>query len=173
MTTYGTDRLRRSLDNQRSAGAMTYAMSVEDMEALVREVEAERDELSSERDHWREECAKHIKEWAARCSEQMSGPSAPLASDGRPLRIGETVWGQDGKAFAVAGVGPEFVWGRAEGRKTHKRLRPEWLTHERPDSWAAVERDAVSLDKAQYAHYDAFFNAAGLVARCKKLAGVE
>ena len=149
MTTYGIDRLRRSLDNQRSAGAMTYAMGLEDMENLVREVELERDRLTA---------------YAHNLARK-----SPLASDGRPLRIGETVWGQDGSGFTVEGVGPEFVWGRAEGTKTHKRLRPEWLTHDAPDSWEAVERDARTIDEC----CTDLMSVADLVARCKRLAGVE
>ena len=171
MTTHETDRLRRSLDNQRAYGVESYELAMEDMEVLVREAENERDELNG---------------WAARCAELMDGPRGPLASDGRPLRIGETVWGQDGKAFALAGVGPEFVWGRAEGKKTHKRLRPEWLTHERPDSWERVEQDAttspVSYCHARGIDRDVEWQdmsegieamARDLVARCKRLAGVE
>ena len=111
---------------------------------------------------------------------------SPLASDGKPLRIGDTVWGQDGKQFTVEGVGPKFVWGRAEGERTHKRLRPEWLTHERPDSWERVERDAttspVSYCHARGIDRDVEWQdmsegieamALDLVARCKRLAGVE
>ena len=175
MTTYGIDRLRRSLDNQRAYGVESYELAMEDMENLVREVEDDRNHWMSESDHWRGECA-----------ELMEGPRGPLASDGRPLRIGETVWGQDGKAFTLAGVGPEFVWGLAEGRRTHKRLRPEWLTHERPDSWERVERDAttspVSYCHARGIDRDVEWQdmsegieamALDLVARCKRLAGVE
>lgn len=128
---------------------MTYAMRIEDMEALVRECEMERDRLTA---------------YAHGLAHDI-----PLASDGLPLRIGETVWGQDGKCFTVEGVGPEFVWGRAEEKKTHNRLRPEWLTHERPDSWAAVERDARVIDEC----CTDLMSVADLVARCKLLAGVE
>ena len=172
MTTHGIDRLRRSLDNQRAYGVESYELAMEDMERLVREVEDERDRKDA--------CADG---WAARCAELLQGP---LAFDRKPLRIGETVWGQDGKQFTVDGVGPEFVWGRAEGKKTHNRLRPEWLTHERPDSWAAIERDATT-SPASYCHVRGIDRdvewqdmsegieamALDLVARCKKLAGVE
>jgi hypothetical protein len=158
MTTHGTDRLRRSLDNQRKQGAKSYELAMEDMERLVREVEEERDRKDA--------C---VDGWAARCAELMQGPRGPLASDGKSLRIGETVWGQDGRAFTLAGVGPEFVWGRTVGRKTHKRLRPEWLTHAAPDTWERVERDARTIDEC----CTDLMSAADLVARCKKLAGVE
>ena len=71
MTTYGIDRLRRSLDNQRAYGVESYELAMEDMENLVREVEDDRNHWMSESDHWRGECA-----------ELMEGPRGPLASDG-------------------------------------------------------------------------------------------
>ena len=174
MTTRGTDRLRRSLDNQRGYGLQTYELDIKDMETLVREVERERDALKAERDHWSRACAKltaENMELACECAGAMTADvvECPTASDGKPLRIGDTVWGQDGKQFTVEGVGPEFVWGRAEGKKTHKRLRPEWLTHERPDSWERVERDARTIDEC----CTDLMSAADLVARCKRLAGVK
>ncbi len=167
MTTYGTARLRRSLNNQCSAGETAYTMELDAMEDLVREVEDERDGLIGKCDYW-----------MGRCAELMEPRPDPLASDGKPLRIGETVWRQDGRAFTVEGVGPEFVWGRAEGRVKHNRLLPEWLTHEEPDSWERVERDAATLDGARRSLMrEAGFScdlihATDLVARCKRLAGV-
>jgi hypothetical protein len=66
------------------------------------------------------------------------------------------------------------------------RLRPEWLTHDRPDSWERVERDATT-HPASYCHMRGIDRdvdwqdmsegieamALDLVARCKRLAGVE
>ena len=174
MTTYGIARLRASLDHQRDGGCMEYSLDLAAMEALVRECENERDTLKAGSDYWSEACAKltaENMELACECAGTMTANvvECPSASDGLPLRIGETVWGQDGKAWRLTAIGPTHVFGRATGSKNDKRLRPEWLTHERPDSWAAIERDARTIDGA----CTDLMSAADLVARCKRLAGVE
>ena len=176
MTTHGITRLRRSLDNQRSAGAESHELAMEDMEILVRECENERDALKAERDEWCAACAElqcEVNELSAQLAEAMLGrvPPAecPPDSNGEPIFVGDTVYGQDGKCFKVTATGPSHVFGRAGASKNDKRLRPEWLTHERPDSWEAVERDARTID----ACCTDLMSAADLVARCKRLAGVE
>ena len=178
MTTHGIDRLRASLDHQRDGGCMEYSLDFAAMEALVRECENERDTLKYGSDYWSEACAKltaENMELACECAGTMTANvvECPPASDGLPLRIGETVWGQDGKAWRLTAIGPTHVFGRATGSKNDKRLRPEWLTHERPDSWERVEQDAVGIDAAQEGIFRGEARTAAIVARCKKLAGVE
>lgn len=70
----------------------------------------------------------------------------PLGKDGKPIRVGETVYGEDGRAWHVEGV----VTGRwteytespvvyATGDSGQWRnLLPWLLTHERPDSWERI-----------------------------------
>ena len=157
MTTHGTNRLRRSLDNQRGQGAMTYAMPVEDMEALVREVEDERDALSAS-----------AEGWATRCSELMRGGELPARAT-----VVETVKNDSGYRFVAVFTDHD----RAMEFKAALEEEGEyvWLTHHAavnpamPDSWAAIERDARTIDGA----CTDLMSAADLVARCKKLAGVE
>ena len=182
------------MDNQRGLGEACCHMDWSAAEDLLRECEAElgseRDELATtrrrldrmraERNMWCEACAglqAQVNELSAQLAEAMLGtvPPAecPPASDGLPLRIGETVWGQDGKAWRLTAVGPTHVFGRATGSKNDKRLRPEWLTHERPDSWERVEQDAVGIDAAQGGIFRGEARTAAIVARCKRLAGVE
>ncbi|RGJ47447.1 hypothetical protein DXD59_00690 [Olsenella sp. TM06-36] len=76
----------------------------------------------------------------------------PRGKDGKPIRVGETVYGEDGRAWHVEGV----VIGRwteytespvvyATGDSGQWRnLLPWLLTHERPDSW---ERIADELER--------------------------
>ena len=73
-----------------------------------------------------------------------------LASDGKPLREGETVWHVDtGHEYVV--VEPSYgdtvvvrlaKYDDAEG----EQYAPDQLTHERPDSWERLEDDARQLD---------------------------
>ena len=75
----------------------------------------------------------------------------PRGKDGRPIRAGETVYGEDGRAWHVRGVTigeksiahPEHVIRATSDAEQLRYLKPEWLTHERPDSW---ERIAQELD---------------------------
>ena len=76
----------------------------------------------------------------------------PRGKDSKPIRVGETVYGEDGRAWHVEGV----VIGRwteytespvvyATGDSGQWRnLLPWLLTHERPDSW---ERIADELER--------------------------
>lgn len=80
--------------------------------------------------------------------------SAPvIATDGKPLSGGETVWGVNGATYRVTDVHDGKVFARhiggsfgAEvefaGGSGLYRLRAEQLTHERPDSWEQLEKDA-------------------------------
>ena len=65
----------------------------------------------------------------------------PVGRDLKPLRPGETVYGEDGKAWKLRAVGPTFCYADEAGRSF--RLRNEWLTHERPDGWERLIDDIV------------------------------
>ena len=67
-----------------------------------------------------------------------------LASDGRPLREGETVWTKDGFGWTVADTDVAFMPGCVQVRGSGKMsyANPLQLTHERPDSWERLEDDA-------------------------------
>ena len=75
----------------------------------------------------------------------------PRDRDGVPIHVGETVYGEDGRAWHVRGVTigeksiahPEHVIRATSDAEQLRDLKPEWLTHERPDSW---ERIADELD---------------------------
>ena len=66
-----------------------------------------------------------------------------LAADGKPLRVGDTVWYANGDS-------PQLKVVRVEGDRvvtTNARDGEQWwaayiLTHEQPDSWERLERDA-------------------------------
>ena len=102
--------------------------------------------------------------------------------DGQPIRLHEDVWGEDGKRWRIVGIGERYVWGEGEGTKGQRRLKPEWLAHEEPDSWEQILDDAVNTSPAQYCcdHLGAFSlgdsrpaKMADLVRRCEKLAMVQ
>lgn len=66
-----------------------------------------------------------------------------LDADGVPILIGDTVYGEDGKAWTVQG----YNWGKkhsvwANDGKTRRDLCPEWLTHRKPDTQEAIDADA-------------------------------
>lgn len=75
----------------------------------------------------------------------------PKDKDERPIHVGDTLYGEDGKAWHVRGVTigekstahPGHVIRAASDAGQPRYLKPEWLTHERPDSW---ERIADELD---------------------------
>lgn len=95
-----------------------------------------------------------------------------VGKDGWPIALGEWRYGEDGKRWHIVGIGERYVWGEREGGKGQKRLRPEWLAHEEPDSWERVERDAVEIDATQEGFFRGVARTAAIVARCKRLAGV-
>lgn len=106
----------------------------------VRELENKLANMTGARDHWK---AKY----------EGIAPYAPvLAHDGQSIEVGQTLYGlSDGNAWTVTGI--------AHGRKhpvlaecrdalpmevEERALKPEWLTHEQPDS---LERIAYDLRK--------------------------
>ena len=92
------------------------------------------------------------------------------AKDCKPIKLGDTVWGEDGKKWRIDAIGEKYVWGRGQ-HPTQKRLKPEWLTHTEPDSWERIERDAYAADNAPCGLVDGeLVTAIGLVRRCEALA---
>lgn len=81
----------------------------------------------------------------------------PRGKDGKPIRVGETVYGEDGNAWRVRGVTINLVTDTWRDRPVHATdefdnwsdLKPECLTHERPDS---LERIADELDEWRFEH---------------------
>lgn len=78
------------------------------------------------------------------------GTKWPVDRDGVPIVPGETRFGaSDGKEWTIDAVGRGFAWSglsrtaQAKGKRP-TRLRPEWLTKERPDSWERLEEDVAS-----------------------------
>lgn len=108
-----------------------------------------------------------------------------LAADGKPLRVGETVYkvGGDGTAYVFDGMS-DNVDGLAMLHHDGKPyigtgLRAEQLTHDRPDSWERLDEDAgknpFDYCKKVGHHLDTCENAEryksrDLVRRAKKLA---
>lgn len=82
----------------------------------------------------------------------------PRDRDGIQLLPGDTVYGEDGRKWKLKAVGPKFCYADEGGRSY--RLRAEWLTHERPDSWERLAeelRDAgesSGIVCAYYGHAD-------------------
>lgn len=68
----------------------------------------------------------------------------PKGKDGLPLKVGEVVYGEDWKEWKVEGY---------DHSKRHsvicsndgitKELKPEWLTHDEPDSFTKIASDNV------------------------------
>lgn len=103
-----------------------------------------------------------------------------LAADGKPLREGETVWGVNtGYEYTVAGFNPTTD---EDGDpcvmvvcKTESDCRADipsnCLTHERPDSWERIERDAKDIDETIESEWGGdCTDARDLVRRCRALA---
>lgn len=65
----------------------------------------------------------------------------PIGRDGKFIRPGETLYGNDNKAWKIRAIGPTFCYADEGGRSY--RLRAEWLTHELPDSWGRLREDIV------------------------------
>lgn len=87
------------------------------------------------------------------CYEELEYlPSKPLKrhepevldADGVPIKVDDTVYGQsDGKEWQVVGFAysSEHSVVTTNG-KSKRELRPEWLTHRKPDTLEAIEDDA-------------------------------
>ena len=111
---------------------------------------------------------------------QLTHRAPVLAADGRPLEDGQTVWDVDGHGplvvRALPSEGEQLVV--LDNGGTNFYRYPEWLTHERPDSWERLEEDARNIrtaildsDKLPFEVIDE--RALDLVRRAKTLAGVS
>ena len=70
--------------------------------------------------------------------------------DGKTIKKGDTVWGEDGREWLVTGFlrDKHHCVVAISGIKT-KMLKPEWLTHSKPDTLEAVDADAAK-DPCEY-----------------------
>ena len=97
--------------------------------------------------------------------------------DGWPIALGDWRYGEDGKHWYIAGIGETYVWGERAGGKGQKRLRPEWLTKEKPDSWDAVRDDMEAASsrvlRGETSPEVCVLAMRDLVRRCERLAGVD
>ncbi|TNU89017.1 hypothetical protein FIC87_12520 [Eggerthella lenta] len=66
-----------------------------------------------------------------------------LGADGLPIKVGQTVYGGDGRTWSVTAIrGGEYnvlAVGSAGGQR--KGLRASWLTHAQPDTQARIDED--------------------------------
>ena len=100
---------------------------------------------------WREGCYVVMddrSEWGGLVMDREYARTEPpkpvLDRDGVPIEPGDVVWGEDGLDWLVTGFrwdnGDHVVEATAMGEV--KQLKPEWLTHEEPESWERLEEDA-------------------------------
>lgn len=85
--------------------------------------------------------------WFRNIADRIDAEMAelPRDRDGVPIRVDDTVYGEDGRAWHVRGVtiGEMSEDSRYTIRVTGdtgewRHYKPEWLTHERPDSWSRI-----------------------------------
>ena len=83
--------------------------------------------------------------WVSLESSELYVNKPVPASDGRPLRDGETVWNvKTGERYVVGAFAGGCV-NVSDGRGGGLQLFPSQLTHERPDSFEQLEKDANDL----------------------------
>lgn len=153
----GAKRLEQVCNSHRALGESVVCIDLDDLEEIMTEV---LDELYvSERSR---------KNYVRRCEELEAECELPAE-----VTVVETVKNDSGHRFVAVFTDHD----RAMELKAALKKDGEyvWLTRHAavnpavPDSWAAVERDARTIDGA----CTDLMSAADLVARCKKLAGVE
>lgn len=82
----------------------------------------------------------------------------PRGKDGKAIRIGDVVYGEDGRKWLVRGIhygetkhsGPVHQVHAVDEQRRWRGLKPEWLTHERPDSWEKLEEDMMRGTACHY-----------------------
>ena len=122
------------------------------------------------------------------CAATFTHRAPALASDGKPLREGETVWGTNGGSYHLTSVHDGKVFARhvgdsfgaeveSAGGEGLYRLRADQLTHECPvaDTWERLEEDAGCTATKYNERRGTIFTtkqqvARDLVRRAKKLA---
>ena len=111
--------------------------------------------------------------------ERLTHRAPVLASDGLPLREGDTVYNKDtGDRFEVDGFSYNgVVCTDIDACESDIEILPSQLTHtkpEPPDSWERIECDAKVIDETIESEWGGdCTDARDLVRRAKKLAGVS
>ena len=72
----------------------------------------------------------------------------PLDKDGKPIRLGDTVYNEDDE-LEVVGIGEEYVWVKSTYDIQPQCYRPSGLVHDEPDCWANIIADA-NMSPATY-----------------------
>ena len=112
------------------------------------------------------EIGDELREWAAaqcnaitlyKLADRIDAEMAelPRGKDGKPIHVGETVYGEDGKAWHVYGIvlcdmsetERKFSIKAIGDGGSKYGLRPEWLTHERPDSWGRIAQELEDMSE--------------------------
>lgn len=106
----------------------------------------------------------------------------PRGKDDKPIRVGDTVYGEDGRAWHVRGVTigeksiahPDIIRATSDAEQL-RYLKPEWLDHERPDSWERIadELEEWSEDNRVNGDGEVFDRAAEFSERIRRLASRE
>ena len=122
-------------------------------------------------------------------SERVKRPAPKvLDADGVPIKVGDTVWHEDGSEWLVEEMNRYGV--RCFDGDKRRTFNAKCLTHTRPDSWERLEEDASKEPCFYFGFEDKLcsdgawcpankmgdcskFKAADIVRRAKKLAGVE
>ena len=111
---------------------------IENLNDELRDAESERDRY---RELWIQECW-HCGYQQRELARFNGVKYPPLTSkDGKPIHRGQTLYGEDGQAWKIDRWDGHYLWSEND----EKRLRPEWLTHESPDSLASVVSDLRKL----------------------------
>ena len=94
--------------------------------------------------------AEKISAIADRIDAEMA--ELPRDKDGKPIHVGDTVYGKDGKAWCVRGVtigemseALRCTISVASDTDGWRHIRAEWFAHERPDS---LERIADEIEES-------------------------
>lgn len=140
------------------------------------------------------EISDELREWAAaqcnaitlyKLADRIDAEMAelPNGKDGRPIHVGDTVYGEDGLAWHVRGVTigeksiahPSHVIRAVSDAEQLRYLKPEWLTHERPDSFERIadELEEWSEDNRVNGDSEVFDRAAEFSERIRRLAEKE
>ena len=83
-------------------------------------------------------------------ADRLTHRAPVLAADGKPLRVGDTVWDTNGDELVIGALedGGHTVTCRyvdvGDAIPAHGMWSPSDLTHERPESWERIEEDARS-----------------------------
>ncbi len=90
----------------------------------------------------------HFDEEMRLVTEPIPRPPV-LDKDGQEIKVCDMVYDEDGKEWDVLGLrwheDPYVVEAEHEGEI--KQLKPEWLTHERPDSWEKLREDVALCEE--------------------------